>query len=121
MDFMKLVHVSELNHVNDNQMVMVVGWVENYLPPSFAKLYSSENGSRSVVQLDLDGCDVVEVIQHGLFRVIGRYYHNNEGGRIKVQSLHSARSWNYHTVSQLIHEQRNFAFNHSKDTSDMNE
>jgi len=116
MDFMKLVNVCELNHVNSDQMVLVLGWIEEYLPHNKTLLHSCEKGNKSVVQLDLSSCDITELTQHGLFRIIGRYYNPSGGGLIKVHSLHATPTWNYHNFSQLVHEQRSFTINHCEHT-----
>ena len=94
---------------------MVVGWIESNCstsgidtPLNKLKLFSPEEGNKDFVYLDLSGCAVTDLIQHCLFRVIGRFYHKSNGWEIKVQSLHSVPTWNYHTFSQFIQERRTF-------------
>ena len=109
---MSLVHISELSKVDDNQMIMVIGWLENYHPHNNAVLRSPEKGSNSAVSVDLSGCDIAQLTQHGVFRVIGTFCRNNGLGMIKAHSLHSVSTWNYCTFSQLMQKQRAFISEH---------
>ena len=114
MDHMKILHISELNkNVQNGQLIMVLGWIENYLPQDGgkAKLFSTESENMFAF-LCLSGCGLVDVAEHTLCRVIGRFYLRNNGLEIKVCSLKAVSSWKYYTFSQIIEKQRSLMMKH---------
>ena len=110
---MKILHMSELDSdILNGQMVMVLGWIEDYSPQDDgkAKLFSTETVKTSVC-LYLNGCDLSNITEHTLCRVIGKFFSKNDGKIIEVCSLKSVPTWKYFTFSQILEKQRLFLNN----------
>lgn len=118
MDNIKFLHISELtNKILHGQMVMTLGWIENYDPQDGGKaqLYLNDKSS-TFVALNLSGCDLSDITEHTLCRVIGRYCSKLEEQIIKVFSVKSVSSWKYFTFSQILQKQRQFLMIRSEKT-----
>nr|CAB3260399.1 uncharacterized protein LOC100175235 [Phallusia mammillata] len=104
MEHMKMVHVSDLcEEIPSGQMVMVVGWFENYTPyGGAALLVSPEKECSKSIDIELAACDVSHYVPHCLCRLVGRYYHENGKNHIKVMSINFIPNWQYENISKII-------------------
>ena len=112
-DEMKMFVISELRSLAcHGQMIMTLGWIENITSDVGYKvqLYAIENDARHVIDMDLSSCNAMELNEHCLCRIIGRFYHQEGNDFVKVQSLIVTPLWKYHNFVELVQMQRRFSF-----------
>lgn len=100
MSYMQIVHISDVKKLKNGQNIMTVGWLGNYSPfeGGRATLTSAEQGCKENIKLDLSSCEIVDISDHMLTRVIGKLKNNF----VKVQCLKPVSKWQYYNYNEII-------------------
>ncbi|XP_078490525.1 uncharacterized protein LOC100175235 [Ciona intestinalis] len=107
---MDILFISELiaNPGPQGRHVMVIGYLNNYNPiEGTAILTTNDENCRLHLTLDLTSCQVDDIANNILCRIIGRSYKKEDDSlKIEVESFISCRNWNYAEYKETIELQR---------------